>query len=164
MYRNTKNVPYYIFGQGSFAQLPDLLKPRREAVDGPVVFFVDHFFRNHELTQRLPMEKGDQLIFVDTSSEPEVNYMDELKASVVAADDRLPCCVVGIGGGATLDTAKAVANLGSPIPAGPKTIRAGNWSRIPPCTRSAFPLCPEQVRNVPAPAYLPIFPRNSNWA
>ena len=49
MYRNTKNVPYYVFGQGSLAQLADLLKPRREAVDGPVVFFVDHFFRDHEL-------------------------------------------------------------------------------------------------------------------
>ena len=31
MYRNTKNVPYYVFGQGSLAQLADLLKPRREA-------------------------------------------------------------------------------------------------------------------------------------
>ena len=63
MYRNTKNVPYYVFGRGSLAQLGDLLKPRREAVDGPVVYFVDHFFRDHELIGRLPMEKGDQLHF-----------------------------------------------------------------------------------------------------
>lgn len=55
MYRNTKNVPYYVFGRGSLAQLGDLLKPRREAVDGPVVYFVDHFFRDHELIGRLPM-------------------------------------------------------------------------------------------------------------
>ena len=53
MYRNTKNVPYYVFGRGSLAQLGDLLKPRREAVDGPVVYFVDHFFRDHELIGRL---------------------------------------------------------------------------------------------------------------
>lgn len=66
MYRNTKNVPYYVFGRGSLAQLGDLLKPRREAVDGPVVYFVDHFFRDHELIGRLPMEKGDQLHFVDS--------------------------------------------------------------------------------------------------
>ena len=55
MYRNTKNVPYYVFGRGSLAQLGDLLKPRREAVDGPVVYFVDHFFRDHELIGRLPI-------------------------------------------------------------------------------------------------------------
>ena len=111
MYRNTKNVPYYVFGQGSLAQLGDLLKPRREAVDGPVVFFVDHFFRDHELIGRLGMEKDDQLHFVDSSSEPEVEHIDAFKAAIVEADDRLPCCVVGVGGGATLDTAKAVANL-----------------------------------------------------
>ena len=111
MYRNTKNVPYYVFGRGSLAQLGDLLKPRREAVDGPVVYFVDHFFRDHELIGRLPMEKGDQLHFVDSSSEPEVTRIDAFKEAVSAADSRTPCCVVGIGGGNALDTAKAVANL-----------------------------------------------------
>ena len=98
MYRNTKNVPYYVFGRGSLAQLGDLLKPRREAVDGPVVYFVDHFFRDHELIGRLPMEKGDQLHFVDSSSEPEVTRIDAFKEAVSAADSRTPCCVVGIGG------------------------------------------------------------------
>ena len=96
MYRNTKNVPYYVFGRGSLAQLGDLLKPRREAVDGPVVYFVDHFFRDHELIGRLPMEKGDQLHFVDSSSEPEVTRIDAFKEAVSAADSRTPCCVVGI--------------------------------------------------------------------
>ena len=111
MYRNTKNVPYYVFGRGSLAQLGDLLKPRREAVDGPVGYFVDHFFRDHELIGRLPMEKGAQLHFVDSSSEPEVTRIDAFKEAVSAADSRTPCCVVGIGGGNALDTAKAVANL-----------------------------------------------------
>ena len=111
MYPNTKNVSHYMFGRGALSQLGDLIRPRRAAVDGPVVFFLDHFFRGREVVDRLPLEKGDQLIFVDTSAEPEVNYMDSLKAQVVAADDRLPCCIVGMGGGATMDTAKAVANL-----------------------------------------------------
>ena len=111
MYRNTKNVPYYVFGRGSLAQLGDLLKPRREAVDGPVVYFVDHFFRDHELIGRLPMEKGDQLHFVDSSSEPEVTRIDAFKEAVSAADSRTPCCVVGIGGGSVLDVAKLLSVL-----------------------------------------------------
>lgn len=57
------------------------------------------------------MEKGDQLHFVDSSSEPEVTRIDAFKEAVSAADSRTPCCVVGIGGGNALDTAKAVANL-----------------------------------------------------
>ena len=147
MYRNTKNVPYYVFGRGSLAQLGDLLKPRREAVDGPVVYFVDHFFRDHELIGRLPMEKGDQLHFVDSSSEPEVTRIDAFKEAVSATDSRTPCCVVGIGGGNALDTAKA-----------------GNSSRIPPSTRSASRPFPARAPSVPAPVSLPTSPKISNWA
>ena len=111
MYRNTRTVPYYMFGQGALAQLGDLLKPRREAVNGPVVYFIDHFFRDHEVLGRLPLEKDDQIHFVDSSSEPEVTRIDAFKEAVLAADSRIPCCIVGMGGGASLDTAKAVANL-----------------------------------------------------
>lgn len=111
MYRNTKNVPYYIFGEGALNQLHEVLQPRRKQCDGPVIFFVDHFFRDHELLDRLPREEGDQLRFVDTRAEPEVTRIDAMKAAICAEDSRLPCCIVGIGGGATLDTAKAVANL-----------------------------------------------------
>lgn len=138
MYRNTKNVPYYVFGRGSLAQLGDLLKPRREAVDGPVVYFVDHFFRDHELIGRLPMEKGDQLHFVDSSSEPEVTRIDAFKEAVSAADSRIPCCVVGIGRGQRPRHRKAVANL-SPTRQGRRLSGLGALSRIPPSTRSAIP-------------------------
>ena len=162
MYRNTKNVPYYVFGRGSLAQLGDLLKPRREAVDGPVVYFVDHFFRDHELIGRLPMEKGDQLHFVDSSSEPEVTRIDAFKEAVSAADSRTPCCVVGIGGGNALDTAKAVANLLT-NPGKPR-LSAGNSSRIPPSTRSASRPFPARAPSAPAPVSLPTSPKISNWA
>jgi len=111
MYRNTKNVPYYIFGKGALAQLPDLLAPRYAAGDGPVVYFVDRFFRDGELLERLPRRPQDQLHFVDSGHEPTVEDADALTAAVRAADDRMPVCVLGVGGGATLDTAKAAANL-----------------------------------------------------
>lgn len=111
MYRNTKNVPYYIFGKGALAQLPDLLAPRYAAGDGPVVYFVDHFFRDRDLIERLPLRPEDQLHFVDTGHEPRVEDADALTALVRSTDKRLPVCVLGVGGGATLDTAKAVANL-----------------------------------------------------
>ena len=83
MYRNTKNVPYYVFGRGSLAQLGDLLKPRREAVDGPVVYFVDHFFRDHELIGRLPvvtvLDPLDEEALVRVLTEPKNSIVRQYK-------------------------------------------------------------------------------------
>ena len=111
MFKTTKNVPLYTLGRGVFAQLGDLLAPRRD-MGGPVIFYVDHYFEGKEACGKLPLLPGDQVIFVNTGHEPTVEDIDmytaALKASLAGA---LPACIVGMGGGATLDVAKAVGNM-----------------------------------------------------
>jgi 3-deoxy-alpha-D-manno-octulosonate 8-oxidase len=75
------------------------------------VFFIDHFFRDGALAARLPAEQGDLIIYVATAAEPTTDYMDVLAAQVRASGAALPCCMVALGGGATMDACKAVANL-----------------------------------------------------
>ncbi|MBO4300685.1 MAG: alcohol dehydrogenase, partial [Desulfovibrio sp.] len=70
MYRNAKNVGYYMIGKGSLAQLGDLLGVRRKAGPGPAIFFLDHFFSDGALASRLPVEDRDLVIYVDTGEEP----------------------------------------------------------------------------------------------
>jgi 3-deoxy-alpha-D-manno-octulosonate 8-oxidase len=109
--RNTKNVPYYILGAGAFARLGDFIDERRHG-GGAALFCVDHYFQDKEALRDLPAKDGDIVVFVDTSKEPAVEYVDALSDGVKARlQGRPPCCVVGMGGGATLDVAKAVANL-----------------------------------------------------
>ena len=109
--RNTKNVPYYLLGFGAFSQLGDLVDARR-ASGGPAFFYVDHYFQDKALAKDIPAKSGDRVYFVDTGNEPTVEYMDSLADGAKAVlNGGLPCCIVGIGGGAVLDTAKAVANL-----------------------------------------------------
>jgi 3-deoxy-alpha-D-manno-octulosonate 8-oxidase len=104
--KNTKNVPRYIFGSGSFSQLPDILDEIRKR-DEKVVFYVDHFFKGKNLPGKLPAGPQDIVEFIDTTDEPTTTLIDEL-----AAKTEMPiACVVGIGGGAVLDIAKAVSNL-----------------------------------------------------
>ncbi|MDR0828316.1 MAG: iron-containing alcohol dehydrogenase [Desulfovibrio sp.] len=106
--RNTKNVPYYLLGFNAFEQLGALVDAKR-ASGAPALFYLDHFFKD---SLPLPLKKGDSLIHVDTSSEPSVEYIDILTdAAKEELKGRLPSCIIGIGGGAVLDSAKAVANL-----------------------------------------------------
>lgn len=113
MYHNTKNVPAYTFGKGSLSCLGDLLAPRRVLKTGPVVFFVDHFFKDHDVLNRLPVlaAEKDQLHIVDTTLEPSVESVDALADAVKGLDSRIPVAMVALGGGAVMDTVKAVANL-----------------------------------------------------
>ena len=62
MYRNAKNVGYYMIGSGSLTQLGDLLGARRAAVNGPAVFFVDKFFEGKDLLGQLPVENKDMVL------------------------------------------------------------------------------------------------------
>lgn len=107
--RLTKTVGQYLLGSGALDHLSQLL-PEGSA-DTPVVYFVDHFFADGRLNARLPLKAEDPVIVVDTTDEPTTGQVDALKAAALEQGGRAPAAVVGIGGGATMDIAKAVSNL-----------------------------------------------------
>jgi len=109
MYRNFKIVPNIVFGRGCFNQLGDILKPRRAAADAFMVFVLDDVFRGRPLEGRLPLETGDMLLPVNVDDEPKTGYIDQLVAQIRAANPRQPDGIIGIGGGATMDIAKAIS-------------------------------------------------------
>ncbi len=110
MFRNFRMVSYIVFGRGSFNQLDDLLSPHRQERDSVMVFCVDDVFQDKPLRRRLPLKKQDLLLWVNVDHEPKTAYVDQLTKQVrESTKGRLPSGVVGIGGGSTMDIAKAVS-------------------------------------------------------
>ena len=106
-FRNFKMVGYVIYGRGSFNQLDEIITPHRKA-GAPMVFLVDHFFEGKELPKSIPAKNNDKVIFVDVTYEPKTTYVDSL-ANQLKEEFGTVSGVIGIGGGSTLDLAKAVA-------------------------------------------------------
>ena len=111
MYRNFKIVPNIIFGRGSFNQLGDILASKRSNPGACMVFVVDDVFKGKELEKRLPLEKADMLLWVNVDDEPKTKYIDQLVTEIHARNPVKPEGIIGVGGGATMDIAKAISLL-----------------------------------------------------
>ncbi|RPJ82695.1 MAG: iron-containing alcohol dehydrogenase [Deltaproteobacteria bacterium] len=109
MFRNFKIVPNIIFGRGCFNQLDEILSARRTNRDSFIVFVVDDVFENNALRERIPLKNRDMLLWVNVDDEPKTKYVDELTARVKQHNANLPEGVIGIGGGSTMDLAKAIS-------------------------------------------------------
>jgi 3-deoxy-alpha-D-manno-octulosonate 8-oxidase len=114
MFRNFKVVSHVVFGRGCFSQLDEILAPRRGADRSCVAFLVDDVFKSQGLEARLPLLGDDLLLWVNVDDEPKTRYVDALRDDILArtvmgGPGRLPDGVIGIGGGGTLDLAKAVS-------------------------------------------------------
>jgi 3-deoxy-alpha-D-manno-octulosonate 8-oxidase len=110
MFRNFAIVPRIIFGRGSFNQLDDILEEKRTA-GGFMVFILDDVFKEQPLAARVPLVGDDELIFVNVDHEPKTGYIDDLVDQIKGFSKGIPDGIVGVGGGSTLDIAKAVSLL-----------------------------------------------------
>jgi alcohol dehydrogenase class IV len=105
---STATLPRIRFGEGTLAELPQLLLPFGKRVlllTGGSSFTQSRFWAPLQKGLR---EKGIDAIHESISGEPSPQRVDEL---VAAHFNSGISAVVGIGGGSVLDTAKAVAGL-----------------------------------------------------
>lgn len=112
-----RNVGSFNFGRGAVTDLTAQVDKRREVAgsdgsDDRAVYLIDEYFRgNDEFVIGLGSRPGDHVSYVSTAKEPTTDAIDELTEQLVEAGFSNPATIVGVGGGVTLDTAKAVANL-----------------------------------------------------
>ncbi len=107
---NSKNVLNYMFGKGTINNLDSILNVKK-SVSNYVVYYIDKYFQNSELINKLPIKENDEIFFVQTKDEPKTQFINEFRDILVNKNKNNPKAIIAIGGGATLDTGKAVANL-----------------------------------------------------
>lgn len=100
-------IGYVVYGRGAFNQLDEILAPQRKE-GKPMIFLVDHFFKGRPLVDRVPLRGNDKIIYADVTHEPKTTYVDSI-AGELKAEFGTVSGVIGIGGGSTMDLAKAVS-------------------------------------------------------
>lgn len=118
MFRNFKMVTQVVFGRGCFNQLDDILAEKRRQHASFMVFAVDDVFKDTDFASRIPLKNEDMMLWVNADEEPSTIYVDTLTEEIRSFSESLPAGVIGIGGGSTMDIAKAISlMLTNPGPA-----------------------------------------------
>ena len=105
-------VSKYVVGKGSTGSLRRMAESVEIRQDAGLIFVIDSFFsKNQEVIDSLALGPKDILLPHDSSTEPTTDYLNTLRDTVHDHLTQMPGAVIGLGGGGSLDTAKALSNL-----------------------------------------------------
>jgi len=107
---NSKNILNYMFGKGAIENLGEILD-KKKSQNNYVIYYIDEYFQDNELINKLPIKNNDEIFYVETKDEPKTQYINRYRDILIEKNKNKPKAIVAIGGGITLDTGKAVANL-----------------------------------------------------
>ena len=112
------NVEKCHFGEGSINNCKKIVKNKKNSISVKsnfkkyAVYLIDEFFlNNNNLLNILEPDPDDLIKFISTKDEPTTNVIDNLVNEVKNNKKNNPFIIIGIGGGITLDTSKALSNL-----------------------------------------------------
>ena len=110
--KNVRNVLRYTTGEGALKALPSFIAERRQTKNHSVIYLIDEFFKDKTtILEQLGCTKGDLQVFISTIDEPTTEYIDTQLEILHSKNITQPAAIVGMGGGVTMDVAKAVSNL-----------------------------------------------------
>jgi len=108
-FKNFKSVTKTAYGRGSFDKLGEILAEKRGENEGFMVFLVDDVFKDKPaLTDRIPLQEGDELVWINVDKEPTTEQVDGLRDDIKGRKG-IPAGLIGIGGGSVMDIAKALS-------------------------------------------------------
>ena len=109
--RITRFIPSVLFGEKRFDDLNEFVDGLYLAKGPYSVYLLDSVHRKTGLRERLQPRAQDLVLEVNASQhEPKTGDVDAIRDEIIRQKgDELPRVVIGIGGGSTMDVAKAVS-------------------------------------------------------
>tara|TARA_B100000795_G_C22794005_1_gene438422 strand:+ start:1199 stop:2305 length:1107 start_codon:yes stop_codon:yes gene_type:complete len=110
--KNVRNVSRYNIGIGALKELSKSISYVKKIEHSNAIFLIDDYFENNnEILNHLDIRDDDQVYFIQTKDEPSTDYINQLYDLLLKNSLKDPAVIIGMGGGLTMDVAKAISNL-----------------------------------------------------